>query len=298
MNTGRLETLEMLERYHIDPERIVIEVTEEAFRGDMDKLVEIISLYRELGYTIAVDDIGSGFSNFDRIALLQPKIMKIDLKILKKGASHDGYKALLRSFSILSSQIGASLLVEGVETRSELHQALQVGARYVQGYFFSAATSEFIETDTYLSILEQELALFKEGQSSHFHELLTVEDELETILHAKSTPMDSDSADQFIEEVIELMSSYCIRMYICKEDGIQMSSNYIRESDGSWRKDVHFRGSNWVWRPHFIQNIIVMNKKGTGMLSSEYMDLDTSRLVQTYSFPLGDGLYLFMDVAV
>lgn len=101
-----------------------------------------------------------------------------------------------------------------------------------------------------------------------------------------------------IESVMGMMYTNCIRMYICQEDGIQVSSNYTRELGEAWRRDRHFRGSNWVWRPYFIGNIIVMNKRGKGILSSEYTDLDSSCLIQTYSFPLGNGYYMFLDLAI
>jgi hypothetical protein len=50
---------------------------------------------------------------------------------MKKSAAHSGYRVLLKSFSILDEQIGASLLIEGIETKDDLRGALQAVARYV-----------------------------------------------------------------------------------------------------------------------------------------------------------------------
>lgn len=296
--SGRLRTLELIEQYGVNPEQVVIEITEEDFNGNLSELTEIVNIYKQKGCTIAVDDVGSGFSNFDRIALIRPKILKMDLNILKKGASHEGYKALMRSFSILSSQIGASLLAEGVETQRDLYNALQVGARYVQGYLFAKAEPDFMPRDRYASMLHEELSLFSSEEFSKFQQLMALEDQFENLFASDMTLHDPEKADRLIESVMGMMYANCIRMYICQEDGIQVSSNYTRELGEAWRRDRQFRGSNWVWRPYFIGNIIVMNKRGKGILSSEYTDLDSSCLIQTYSFPLGNGYYMFLDLAI
>lgn len=84
--SGILPTLQLVEKYGLDPSRVVIEVTEEEFHGKLDELSEIIDVYRKQGCRIAIDDIGSGYSNYDRIASFKPNILKIDLKLLKKAA--------------------------------------------------------------------------------------------------------------------------------------------------------------------------------------------------------------------
>ncbi|WP_167356997.1 EAL domain-containing protein [Paenibacillus pectinilyticus] len=295
--TGVLPTIELLKKYHINPSRIVIEITEEEFTGKLQELTWIVELYREFGCTIAIDDVGSGFSNFDRIASLQPKILKIDLNILKKSIIHDGYKALMQSFSILAAQMGASLLVEGVETKQELHTALQVGARYVQGFLFSKAEPELQRPDAYKSMLEKEMKLFGQEEFSRYSRLLSVHQSLSTLIHTNVGISTADEADTVIEQTISTVSDNCIRMYICREDGYQTSSNYTRREEG-WSKDESYRQANWTWRPYFISNILMMNLQKQGILSQAYADLDTSRQIQTYSCALGEGYYLFLDLEI
>ena len=120
IETGELPTLRLLDKYHIDPRNVVIEITEESFLGPMEQLRSVVDVYREQGCLIAIDDVGSGFSNMDRIAQIQPHILKIDIHMLQKSERHSGYYGVLRSFSALAEQIGASLLVEGVETEQDL----------------------------------------------------------------------------------------------------------------------------------------------------------------------------------
>lgn len=295
--TGVLPTIELLRKYQINPAQIVIEITEEEFTGKLQELTQIVELYREFGCTIAIDDVGSGFSNFDRIASLQPKILKIDLHLLKKSAVHAGYKALMRSFSILAAQMGASLLVEGVETKQELHNALQVGARYVQGYLFSKAEPYFQHKDVFKPMLKEEMSLFGQEEFGRYSRLLAVHQKLDALIQTSVRIASAEDADQVIEHSIHSVTDNCIRIYICREDGYQMSSNYIRR-DEIWSKDESYRGANWTWRPYFISNILMMNLQKQGILSQVYTDLDTSGQIQTYSCALGDGYYMFLDLLV
>lgn len=294
--TGQLPTLQMMDKYGIPPERLVVEVTEEDFNGNLQGLKEVLDVYRLKGCSIAIDDVGSGFSGLDRIAMIRPNIMKIDLNILKKSVSHDGYKALLRSFSLVAEQMGASLLIEGVETRDELQMALHTGARYIQGYLLSPAVPEFLEARHFAELIQQESASFRDGEMDKHTKLLYVERSLNRLVSGSVDIGAADDADDAIDAFLPSVMENGIRLYICREDGTQLSSNFYRDGEGNWARDGLFRGANWVWRPYFIPNILTMKNLGVGMLSQAYIDLDTSSLIQTYSCPIGEGLYLFIDL--
>lgn len=297
--TGELPTLRLLEQIGLPGSRLVIEITEEEFAGKLHELKSIIQLYRDKGCRIAVDDVGSGFSGLDRIAVIQPDIIKMDLKILKKSAVSDGYKALLRSFSIIAEQMGSSLLVEGVETQKDLQNAYMAGARYVQGFLFSEARPELQPADRYQAFLERETERFGRETYAKYDHLLDVEDRLEELAkNAVVRRNDPEDTDRFIGELLPYISENAIRIYICREDGKQVSSNFIRPEGEPWRKDDRFRGSNWIWRPYFVPNIVSMKKQKSGMISQSYADLDTSDLIQTFSCPLGEELYLFVDYLI
>ncbi|SDD16176.1 EAL domain, c-di-GMP-specific phosphodiesterase class I (or its enzymatically inactive variant) [Paenibacillus sp. UNCCL117] len=295
---SELPTLQMAERHGLDPSRIVVEITEEPFSGKLEELSEMIGLYREAGCTIAIDDIGSGHSNYDRIASLQPHILKIDLKLMKKGARHEGYHALLNSFSILAAQMGASMLVEGVETKEDLHYALKVGARYVQGFLFSPAEAELQRKEAYEPLLREHIALYTHGELERHRALFSAASGLRTLLSARSGARTPAEADALLQTLSGHVDKNVVRMYICREEGFQVSSNYTRNPDGSWRRDAAYEGSNWIWRPYFIPTVLQMKHGGQGCLSQPYTDLETSRSMQTYSEPLGEAHYIFFDLEI
>ncbi len=293
-----LPTLEIARRVGFDPSRIVIEVTEEEFLGHLQELTEIIEQYRAMGCTIAVDDVGSGFSNFDRIASLQPKILKVDLNILKKSAVHRGYRALLRSFSILASQMGSSLLIEGVETKEDLQNALRVGARYVQGYLLARPGPGAVQTESFEPLLREEIERFSSKQFEKFYGLFDVEHRLNKRFVERVSLPSASEANAWIDSFLPELPDNCLRVYICRGDGEQVSSNVTLGPDGEWRRDDAYQGANWLWRPYFIPNVLMMSRQGKGILSNEYVDLETSHYIQTYSCPIGENCYLFLDLIV
>ncbi|MBB6733794.1 EAL domain-containing protein [Cohnella zeiphila] len=313
--TGELHTLSLLGRYNIDPRKICIEITEEEFGGSASELSEVIKLYRDQGCQIAIDDIGSGFSSYDRIAQIQPNVLKIDIHLMKKSAYHSGYLGVLRSFSTLAEQIGASLLIEGVETREDLQRAIHVGARYVQGYLFAPAEPSFREKDAFAALIEREL---------HEHRRLLQQSErewhdrgmalarsalaagvgvrLEAIEASGTSGEDANAASEHADEAIGAwlprLDETCLRVYLCGRNGIQLSSNHTRHASGGWNREEDYRGSDWNWRPYFIPHLLEAEGQTPEMkVSPKYADLDTHAWIRTISIPVGRELVLFLDIA-
>jgi len=294
---GELYTLSLLDKYGIDPKRIVIEITEESFHGSMERLRSVVDIYRARGCLIAIDDVGSGFSNTDRIAHIQPNLLKLDIHMIKKSATHDGYFGVLRSFSDLAEQIGASLLVEGVETREDLARAIQAGARYVQGFMFARAEPAFREPTSFASLIEAELdqhLLHFVGTERYWQRQSEKLAEQWVALVQEARYLGNE--DEWIEGLLPELYDHCIRVYLCNESGIQLSSNYYRESDKAWRREERYRGANWCWRPYFVPNLVQLNEHRRAIVSRAYTDLDSHAWIRTVSVLAAPGLILLMDL--
>ncbi len=313
-SSGELHTLQLLDKYGIHPSKICIEITEEEFNGSISELNEIINLYRAYGCRIAIDDVGTGFSNFDRIAQIQPNLLKIDIHLMKKSANHSGYLGVLRSFSTLAEQIGASLLVEGVETNQDLKRAIQIGARYVQGYLFAPAEPEFRLMDSFTPLIEAELDEHRQNlqatkqlweelgdhlvdkvETSGIRSLLeaTRDSETDDMLY----DINSEQADRVIKHLLPSLNRSCMRVYLCRNNGIQLSANHIRDFGESWRMELEYRNADWSWRPYFIPHLSHENSRVEAKVSTLYADLDTHAWIRTVSIPIGKELVLLLDVA-
>lgn len=128
--------MNQVKSYSISPRNIVIEINESKVRNDKS-LKQFCDTYRKLGFMIALDDVGTGFSNMDRILLVKPDIIKIDISLVN-NIQNDYYKqGIISSLINLSNMIGALVVAEGVETEEEAIELVKLGSHMMQGYFFA-----------------------------------------------------------------------------------------------------------------------------------------------------------------
>ncbi len=127
---------QMIAGYGIDPRNVVIEILETGV-SDEAQLIDAARLYRKLGCKIAIDDFGVGFSNFDRLWRLRPDFVKIDRSVTASAVRETHARLVLANMVKLIHECGAEAIIEGIETRDEALTALQVGADYLQGYYFA-----------------------------------------------------------------------------------------------------------------------------------------------------------------
>ncbi|NJK88641.1 MAG: EAL domain-containing protein [Myxococcales bacterium] len=120
--------------YRVEPERLVIEITEGDRVGRMDQLVRFFREAQDDGFGVALDDLGEGFSNINLIHQLRPDILKMDMA-LTRDIHRDPYKAIIaKKIFELAAQLGMHVVAEGVETSEELAWVRDNGAHMVQGY--------------------------------------------------------------------------------------------------------------------------------------------------------------------
>lgn len=115
--------------------RVVLEILEENL-DESENLTNFFDICRELNYSIALDDVGVGYSNLQRIAQVKPDIIKLDISLIT-NIHNDFYKRkVFKSLTRLAHDIGSLVVAEGVETEDETLTALQLGAGLVQGFYF------------------------------------------------------------------------------------------------------------------------------------------------------------------
>jgi EAL domain-containing protein (putative c-di-GMP-specific phosphodiesterase class I) len=125
----------MIDFYNVSPSDVVIEILETGV-DDEAQLADAAKLYRKLGCKIAIDDFGVGYSNFDRMWRLQPDIVKLDGSIIRSAARDKHARIVLANMVKLVKECGAKVAIEGIEESAEAMVAIDVGADYLQGYFF------------------------------------------------------------------------------------------------------------------------------------------------------------------
>jgi len=125
-----------METYHINPEEFDLEITETAIIEDMDKSLRILDQLKEIGFSIALDDFGSGYSSLTYLNKLPIDTVKIDREFISQISAETDELHLLSAIIDLSHRLGLRVLAEGVETESQLQYLLQRGCDLAQGYYF------------------------------------------------------------------------------------------------------------------------------------------------------------------
>lgn len=128
----------IVDRYSFPRSHLVIEITEDAMERNKEKAFDNVSKCKELGFRIALDDAGSGFTSFSDLLDYPIDIVKIDRSILNAAASQKG-KALLKGMISLVHSLNMEVLCEGVENAEQLEMLRQLGCDYMQGYYFYRA---------------------------------------------------------------------------------------------------------------------------------------------------------------
>ncbi|MBM7865712.1 EAL domain-containing protein [Heliobacterium gestii] len=299
----QLPTLRFLREHNVDPSRITVEITEDAFLDDIEELARVTRTYREAGCQIAIDDVGSGFVNFDRIAYIKPNILKLDLELVKKCGRESFFREILFSFAVMAEKIGAFLLFEGIETKEEVQIALSLGARYLQGYFFSPPQATMQNPNAFRSGLNHEIQQFVDHALWQQHADQRDAEEMRDNLLAclprlgEGERITLDACDVLIDPFLKQLPRTVIRVFLCDERGYQWSSNFTRQN-GQWEKNGSFIGRNWAWRPYFLNNIVKATYQEAGKLSAVYTDAHTGEKMRTYIYPIPENLFLCLDLTI
>jgi EAL domain-containing protein (putative c-di-GMP-specific phosphodiesterase class I) len=114
--------------------RLILEITEHAPVEDYEAIGAALARLREGGVRLAIDDAGAGFASLRHILRLAPDVIKVDMT-LTRGIEDDRPKrALARALISFASDIGATIVAEGIESTSEASALWDLGVRFGQGY--------------------------------------------------------------------------------------------------------------------------------------------------------------------
>ncbi|HLP98761.1 MAG TPA: GGDEF domain-containing protein [Sideroxyarcus sp.] len=131
------QTLAFLDRLGLDPGRVIIEITENQPTFDFEAMRGALLHYRGMGFQIAIDDLGEGFSSLRLWSELRPEFIKIDMHFVR-GVDKDPIKLqFLKSIQHIAESCGTKVIAEGVETEAELRVVKDIGIALGQGYFIA-----------------------------------------------------------------------------------------------------------------------------------------------------------------
>ncbi|MBJ7538711.1 sensor domain-containing phosphodiesterase [Marinomonas transparens] len=114
---------------------VLIEITEHQPIADYQAFQKALSPLRREGVKLAIDDVGTGYSNLTHILELEPDIIKLDLSLTKEIHMDRKRCALASALCTFAKEIQCEIIAEGIESAKELHTLKELGVNKGQGYF-------------------------------------------------------------------------------------------------------------------------------------------------------------------
>jgi len=134
-------------KYNVSPDLLTFEITESVAAGDYEFLSRMVDRLKQSGYHFAMDDYGTGYSNMHSLLALDFDVVKIDKSVLWDAEKSPTGMVVLESSVNMMRNVGRSVLVEGVESESQVNTLRRLGVDYYQGFYFARPMprDEFVE---------------------------------------------------------------------------------------------------------------------------------------------------------
>jgi EAL domain-containing protein (putative c-di-GMP-specific phosphodiesterase class I) len=125
--------------------RVVLEITERASLESIDDVPSRVARLRELGFRIAIDDLGAGYSGLTSVARLEPEFVKLDMSLVRDVHKSPVKRKLVRSMTTLFKDMGITVVAEGIEVVEERDTLVELGCDLLQGYLVARPARAFPE---------------------------------------------------------------------------------------------------------------------------------------------------------
>lgn len=283
---GSGNIINLINKLNLKPENIVLEIMESKV-GNAQALKKFIDLYRNYGFLISLDDVGSGHSNLDRIAIAQPDIIKID-RVIVKDMHLDYYKQeVFKSLVSLAKTLGALVVAEGIETQEEAMKAIELGADMLQGFYFASPQKL---TNSMIKTFNMPIRKVAANYSSYLSEKINYQKarhkEFGDIIKDVLTELSEAEEKRFEFKLLEIINAYkmfeCI--YILDPSGVQVTDTVTPYSNYSKHKNLIFqpakKGEDHSLKKYYY---FLRNMKLSKYVTEPYISLATGNLCITMS---------------
>ncbi len=127
----------LIRRYAIPIDLLRLEVTETAFTQSTELIVTVIKRLMAFGFTVELDDFGSGYSSLNVLKDVPASILKLDMRFLEDSEDSKRGGNILESVVRMAKWLDMAIIAEGVETRAQADFLKSIGCLYVQGYLYA-----------------------------------------------------------------------------------------------------------------------------------------------------------------
>ncbi len=208
------ETLAVLKKMGIPASRVVIEITEHQPTDNYEVMRNAIKHYREMGFEIALDDLGAGYSGLRLWTELMPDYVKIDRHFIQDIDKDSVKLNFVRSIqSMAAAATNCQVIAEGVETEAEYHAVEKIGVAFCQGYYFARPAA--------VPVLNIPEGLFKQNRVSDLTAALSIGEIAQEITPISPQYSNNDVLDIFQKNsqltLIPLVKDGLVAGLLCKD---------------------------------------------------------------------------------
>lgn len=140
-NPDFLDFIKKLLKKHKVSNRVVFEILEDSSIKNYNLLISFIEEVKSLGCKVAIDDFGSGYSNFEHLLKMNIDYLKIDASLIKNIAKDENSYKITKTIIEFAKNLNLKTIAEYVENEEIFNIIKELGADYSQGYFFSPPIS-------------------------------------------------------------------------------------------------------------------------------------------------------------
>lgn len=204
-------------RYQLPNQLLQLEVTESAYMTNPELLSKTIHQLRAAGFTVLMDDFGSGYSSRNTLKEIEIDILKIDMKFLPVGDEQEKAEIILASMIRMANWMGMPVVVEGVETRKQRDFLEGVGCDYIQGYYYERPIAQAEYEKKYLIDPQTQAVQAQPSRALPQHNV--------TILVVDDCEVDREILKQYFADY------YYVQLCASAEEGLA----YLRRNQGRVR---------------------------------------------------------------
>lgn len=128
---------EFVERNEIEAAMLRLEITESVYMDESGRIVDLANRLSEMGFSVEMDDFGSGFSSLNMLSSLPVDLLKLDMGFLRESEQTERSGNIINAIVRMARVLDIDVLAEGVETYEQAEFLKSIGCLMAQGFYFS-----------------------------------------------------------------------------------------------------------------------------------------------------------------
>ncbi|MEG1571626.1 MAG: EAL domain-containing protein, partial [Clostridia bacterium] len=226
-NPNLVTTLrELVDRYELEPALLQLELTESAYTDNPAAMKKAMSQLQGHGFTIMMDDFGSGYSSLALLKDIMIDVLKIDMRFLSISEFPGRGENIIASVIRMAKWLGIPVIAEGAETGEQVDFLRSVGCDYVQGYYYARPmpVKEYEQLCIRLS-LDMQIITDQKYEGYRYDDLFSQNEEMERLFHNN---LQAAAICEYYDDKIELVRvNEAYYALVGNRDMVSQSSNVL-----------------------------------------------------------------------